>query len=122
MRWLMRGNYVLKYNDAQGMNTDEIVSSARVIIAADSETTATALSGLNLYLLQTDHALKILTKEIRGSFKRVEEMMFVKEKKLEYLQACVDEILRACPPVAMQLPRPTPKGDERMGREGAKLD
>jgi aspirochlorine biosynthesis cytochrome P450 monooxygenase len=71
MRWLMRGSYVLKYSDAQGMNTDEIVSSARVIIAAGRETTATALSGLIFYLLQTAHALKVLPKEIRGSFKRL---------------------------------------------------
>ena len=91
------------------MNPDEIVSGARVIIAVGNETTATALSGLNLYLLQTDQALEILTKELRGSFKRVEEMMFVKEKKLEYLQACVDEVLRACPPAALQLSRLTPK-------------
>jgi hypothetical protein len=72
----MRGSYVLKYNDAQGMNTDEIVSSARAPLQQATKQQLPALSGLNLYLLQTDHALEILTKEIRGSFKRVEEMTF----------------------------------------------
>ncbi|KAH8782261.1 hypothetical protein F5882DRAFT_428910 [Hyaloscypha sp. PMI_1271] len=90
------GGYVLKYNDAQGMNTGEIVSSARVIIAAGNEITATALSGLNLCLLQTDHALEILTKEIRGGFKRVEEMTLKEGEE-------------GCPAVAMQLSRLTPK-------------
>lgn len=90
------------------MNTDEIVSSSRVIIAAGSETTATALSGLIFYLLNTPHALERLRKEIRGSFDRVEEMTFERGKRLGYLHACVEEVLRVYPPVAMELSRLTP--------------
>jgi cytochrome P450 len=109
------GSYVLKYNDEQGMNTQEIVSSSRVIIAAGSETTATALSGLIYYLLTTPHTLPLLVKEIRSSFKGVEEMTFANEAKLSYLQACVEEVLRVYPPVAMELSRLTP-------REGCFID
>jgi cytochrome P450 len=90
------------------MKTDEIVSSSRVIIAAGSETTATALSGLIFYLLNTPNALSLLVKEIRSSFKSISEMTFANEAKLTYLQACVDEILRVYPPVAMELSRLTP--------------
>jgi len=99
---------VLRDNDEQGMNTDEIVSSSRVIIAAGSETTATALSGLIFYLLNTPPALSLLVNEIRSSFTSVKEMTFANEAKLPYLQACVEEILRVYPPVAMELSRLTP--------------
>lgn len=90
------------------MNTQEIVSSSRVIIAAGSETTATALSGLIYYLLTTPRTMSLLVKEIRSSFKGVEDMTFANEAKLVYLQACIEEVLRVYPPVAIELSRLAP--------------
>ncbi|KAE9371162.1 toxin biosynthesis cytochrome P450 monooxygenase [Stipitochalara longipes BDJ] len=102
-------SYILKYNDDAGMNTEEIISSSRVILAVSSETTATALSGLIFYLLTTPRCFERLKREIRGVFESVEEMTFEKEKWLRYLQACVEEVLRVYPPVAMELSRVTPR-------------
>ena len=52
-----------------------------------------------------------LTQEIRNAFRSKEEMTFVAEAKLPYLQACLDEALRIYPPVPSLISRMTsPEG------------
>ena len=99
---------MLKFNDEKGKDTEELISSSRVILAAGSETTATALCGLVFHLLTNTRCLEILKREVREAFQSVEDMSFEREGQLTYLNACIQEVLRIYPPVVMELSRLTP--------------
>lgn len=91
-------SHILRHNNEKGLNKDEIVSNSAILILAGSETTATLLSGLTFLLLQNPQAMFKLSKEIRQSFQSTNEMSFVNEAELTYLQACIEEALRIYPP------------------------
>ena len=83
-----------------GMNEKQILSTSPTVVLAGSETTATALSGLFFYLGQNPTAYRLLREEIRSAFQSKDEITMQSTQKLEYLQACLNEILRVYPPVA----------------------
>lgn len=82
-----------------GMSEGEIRNSTPTVVIAGSETTATALSGLMFYLKQYPDTYDKLVNEIRTSFTSESEITMQSTAKLEYLQACLQEILRVYPPV-----------------------
>ena len=102
--------YVVRYNDEKGVTVPEIEATFSLLVIAGSETTATALSGMATYLLQSSQSLHTLTMEIRQSFKRESEITLDRVTKLPFLNAVIEEGLRLCPPVPSLLPRLVPTG------------
>lgn len=102
--------YVRRYNDEKGMSVPEIEATFRVLVVAGSETTATALSGIMLYLLLNRNVYDSLAQEIRASFAHESEICAERVGSLEYLKAVIEEGLRLCPPVALGMPRVVPPG------------
>lgn len=92
----------------EGMCEGEALVNAPTLIIAGSETTATALSGLCFYLPQNPQAYALLTAEIRAAFASEQDINLLSTASLEYLQACINEILRLYPPAAETTPRVSP--------------
>ncbi|RMZ67698.1 cytochrome P450 [Pyrenophora seminiperda CCB06] len=101
-----------KYIEAKGdaWTEKEWGINLLVVAFAGSETTASALTAIVRMLLQNKDVLHRLTEEIRGKFKKEEDIGVKSTGDLEYLNACVDEGLRLCPPVVIGIPRVVPKG------------
>ena len=102
--------FVQRYNDEKGMSVPEIEATFRVLVVAGSETTATALSGIMMHLLQNRGACDALSKEIQESFAHESEICAERVSDLGYLNAVIEEGLRLCPPVALGMPRVVPPG------------
>lgn len=101
--------YILRNNkDGLGMSHGEILVNAEGFIIAGSETTATALSGLIFHLGQNPEVYRILAEEVRGSWTSEEEITMKSTAPLQYLHACLEEILRMYPPAAEIPPRVSP--------------
>ena len=97
--------------DKDGLSDAELVSNANILILAGSETTATLLSGVTYWLLNTPETLQNATKEIRSQFQKEDDINFISaSKNLPYMLACLDEALRLYPPVPTSLPRLTLPG------------
>jgi cytochrome P450 len=104
--------YILRQNEKGGVSQDEIILNSALFIVAGSETTASLLSGLLMWLLRTPHAYKRLTEEIRSNFATAEDMKFLELQELTYMNACIDEALRIFPPVPTGLTRTVPAGGD----------
>ena len=86
----------------------EIASNANILFIAGSETTATLLSGVTYWLLQTPDAYNRVVEEIRDTFDTQAEIDFHSTtQKLPYMMACLVEALRLYPPVPGIIPRET---------------
>jgi cytochrome P450 len=110
--------HILRDNDESGktgMTHDEIVQNTGLLMGAGSETTAGAMAGMAFHLTQTPHAYKRLCEETRSAFKSEEEIDMRAVSKLRYLQACIEEGLRAYSPVPDMSPRVSP-GEMVAGR------
>ena len=102
--------YILRHNDDKGMSVPEIEQTQRILVAAGSETTATALTGIVTNLLRTPDVLDRLTSVVRGTFHHESEINAQSVAKLYYLTDVIDEGLRLCPPVPLGMPRVVPDG------------
>ncbi|KAF9882475.1 benzoate 4-monooxygenase cytochrome p450 [Colletotrichum karsti] len=108
--------YILRQNEKGGVSTNEIILNSALFIVAGSETTASLLSGLTLWLTRTPHAYARLTREIRSAFPSAADMHFLRLQDLPYMNACIDEALRIFPPVPTGLTRTVPaRGDAVAG-------
>ncbi|KAI5213461.1 hypothetical protein AUEXF2481DRAFT_701441 [Aureobasidium subglaciale EXF-2481] len=105
-------SYILRYNDDKGMSVAEINQTAKVLVLAGSETTATLLSGAIYHLLKNPLTLEKLVDEVRSSYESEHHINLVSSAKLHYLQAVLDEALRLYPPVPGTMPRRTGSEDE----------
>lgn len=101
-------SYILKHNDEKGMTGPEIESASSILVIAGSETTGTVLAGATFHLLKNPSTLTKLTREIRGSFQREEDITINSTAPLSYLHAVIEESLRMVPPVATALSRISP--------------
>ncbi|KID80351.1 cytochrome P450 3A17, partial [Metarhizium brunneum ARSEF 3297] len=103
-------SYMLrKTRDGQvGMSEEEILETCPTLVIAGSETTASALSAFCFYMDKNPRAYAQLTEEIRTAFGAEEEITMQNASHLEYLQACVNEILRIYPPAAETPARVSP--------------
>ena len=102
--------YVLRHNDEKGMSVPEIEATFSILVAAGSETTATALSGMMNFLLKDAKCMNTLVTEIRSSFAQPTAITIESVSKLTYLDAVIEEGLRLCQPVPLGIPRAVPKG------------
>ncbi|KAL2168974.1 hypothetical protein VTG60DRAFT_6616 [Thermothelomyces hinnuleus] len=101
-----------KSDDGSLLAMDEIVSNARLLVTAGSETTATALSGAAYFLARHPEVQARLAEEVRNSFTSEDEIDLFSVNKLKYMLAVLDEAMRMFPPVPSQLPRKChPGGD-----------
>ncbi|KAK3394591.1 cytochrome P450 [Podospora didyma] len=94
----------------KNMSLPEVESTMVILLLAGSETTATALCGTFNYLTHNPAELRKLEQEIRGVFKREEDMTLRALQNLPFLNAVVSEGLRMCTPVPTGLFRIVPKG------------
>ena len=90
----------------------KLEANANILVVAGSETTATAMSGMTFYLLKNPEVHQKLKDEIRGAFNSDAEIDFHAVTTLPYLQACINETLRAYPPTPSGLPQTVPAGGE----------
>jgi cytochrome P450 len=105
-------SFILRENDAKGLDQAEVEVDSSILIIAGSETTATTLSGTTYYLLQNPTALRKLQDEVRSAFQREDEIDMASVRKLPYTNACLEEGLRLFPPIPMGLARVL-EGSER---------
>jgi cytochrome P450 len=90
----------------------EIESNASVLIVAGSETSATVLAASAYHLAMCPDVLNCLAKEIRTSFKSESDITIVGVGHLKYLNAVVEESLRAYPPAPWSQPRVIRRGGD----------
>ncbi|KAJ5374312.1 cytochrome P450 [Penicillium concentricum] len=90
------------------LTREEMYANSQIFMAAGTETTATALSGLTYQLLLSPDKLGKLTSEVRHTFKRDSDINITTLAGMKYLNACIDEGLRIYPPVPAGMPRVTP--------------
>ena len=112
MAYILRGKGGEKTQD--GVTEEEIMVNSAILVLAGSETTATLLSGVTYYLLQNKECLKKLTKEIRDTFQKEEDINFKRVEGLTYLNACLREGMRCYPPVPVGLPRIVARGGDEV--------
>ncbi|EAW12295.1 putative sterigmatocystin biosynthesis cytochrome P450 monooxygenase [Aspergillus clavatus NRRL 1] len=92
--------------DKDGLSEEELVANANILIIAGSETTATLLSGVTYWLLQTPAAMERVTREVRTTFASEAEITFNNvTAQLPYMLACISEAFRLYPPVPGGLQR-----------------
>ncbi|KAF3018527.1 hypothetical protein E8E14_011795 [Neopestalotiopsis sp. 37M] len=103
------GKLIDAYKDGK-MSFEQLTGNASILIAAGSETTATALSGLTYLLLKNPRVCDKLTSEIRTTFSSSEEITFIGVNSCKYLLACIDECLRVYPPSPQPHQRIVPSG------------
>ena len=87
------------------------MTAFEVLMVAESETTATLLSGVTNQLLKNPDVLKKLVAEIRSTFAHSHEITIVSANDLKYQLAVLDEALRVMPPVAPALVRLMPSDE-----------
>lgn len=93
----------------------EMIATARTLIIAGSETTATLLSGITYFLMKNPSVYGKLVEEVRSSFSSESDIDFVQANKLRYMLACLDEAMRMYPPVPGSFPRDVPSGGDKIG-------
>lgn len=106
---------ILAYNQEKGetkISDEEIEMNMTVLIFAGSETTSTSLTAILTQLLQNRAALTKVVTEVRENFTKEEDINIASMGKLAYLDAVIQEGIRMGPPVAVGLPRITPKEGE----------
>jgi cytochrome P450 len=101
-----------KSDDGRMLTRDEMVSNARVLVLAGSETTATVLAGAAYFLSKHPQVQKKLAEEVRSSFGSEAEIDLFSVNKLQYMLAVLDETMRVFPPVPSQLPRVCHEGGD----------
>lgn len=75
----------------QRITEQELISDADLLIVAGSETVATSLAATTYFLLKNPDCLAKLTKEVRGSFKSVDDIVNNSTAGLKYLAAVIEE-------------------------------
>lgn len=84
--------------------------TSRLTLEYQTLTTSLALTAALHYLLRTPDKFDILRREIRSTFKTVDEITVNSTARLNYLTATINEALRLAPPAPTFLPRLVPNG------------
>lgn len=102
-------HYLFMAKDEQGnpgYSTQELFAEANLLIVAGSDTTATIMTGFWFYLGKYPRVYEKVANEVRTAFKSADEIkMGPALASCKYLQACIDETLRAAPAGLTDLPR-----------------
>ncbi|KAI1284750.1 cytochrome P450 [Xylaria sp. FL0933] len=89
------------------MDETSLVSFAQGMVIAGADTVSHALTGATYFLCANPRCLKQLQDEIRG-LGSYDELTGTRLSSLRYLNAVLEETLRAFPPIAFGLPRVSP--------------
>ncbi|KAL8950140.1 MAG: hypothetical protein Q9222_003817 [Ikaeria aurantiellina] len=103
---------ILENRDKSEISDIQLAAHASDFVVAGSETTATALSAINYYLIRTPHARKLLQDEVRSTFKTYEEIDATSTAPLKYMEAVCKEGMRMYVPLPLGLPRVVPPGGD----------
>ena len=108
-----------------GLAPDELLSETVLQIIAGSDTTASALRGIMLYLLLHPRVYKKLQSEIgtyeksySGDGDRTRIIPDVEARRLPYLQAVIKEGMRVHPPITDSVPKRVPDGGDTVVVDG----
>ena len=106
-----------------GLNAEELVSETVLQIIAGSDTTASTLRGIMLYLLTHHRAYSKLQAEIDAAALRGYPGVIPDSevRKLQYLQAVIKEGLRIHPPVTDSVPKRVPNGGDTVVVDGTSV-
>ncbi|KAH6612179.1 cytochrome P450, partial [Boeremia exigua] len=96
---------ILKANEDNCIDVQDMKANANLFMAAGTETTATMLSGFMFNILSNPDKLEKVVKEVRRSFTSAEELTSINIQKLKYLAACCDESMRLYPSTPIGPPR-----------------
>ncbi|KAL8954791.1 MAG: hypothetical protein Q9183_006931, partial [Haloplaca sp. 2 TL-2023] len=108
---------ILENRDQSEISDIQLAAHASDFVVAGSETTATALSAINYYLIRTPHARKQLQDEIRTAFKTYDEINATSTVPLKYMEAVCKEAMRMYVPLPFALPRVVPEGGDTVAGE-----
>ncbi|KAJ1326878.1 aspirochlorine biosynthesis cytochrome P450 monooxygenase [Microdochium nivale] len=92
------------------LTRDEVEVNSALIVAAGSETTATALSGALFFLSRSENASKLqrVVDEVYTAFSDESDIDTTSTGRLQYLAAVIEESLRMYPPAVAFPPRRSP--------------
>ncbi|KAK5174974.1 uncharacterized protein LTR77_000110 [Saxophila tyrrhenica] len=105
---------ILQHNGEKGavISATEMNNNNSVMLTAGSETTATLLSGVTYLLLKNPEVLAKLMKDVRGRWKKYDDITLESVNNTPYLIAVLQEGLRYFPPVPAGFERRVGKGGE----------
>ncbi|RYP72212.1 hypothetical protein DL771_004342 [Monosporascus sp. 5C6A] len=103
-----------------GLNAEDLLSETVLQIIAGSDTTASALRGIMLYLLSHPRVYSKLQAEIDVAVRKGYQGIIPDSevRKLRYLQAVIKEGLRIHPPVTDSVPKRVPDGGDTVVVDG----
>ncbi|RYP00465.1 hypothetical protein DL766_004697 [Monosporascus sp. MC13-8B] len=103
-----------------GLNAEELLSETVLQIIAGSDTTASALRGIMLYLLSHPRVYLKLQTEIDAAVRKGYPGIIPDSevRKLRYLQAVIKEGLRIHPPITDSVPKRVPDGGDTVVVDG----
>ncbi|KAI4179453.1 MAG: hypothetical protein LQ346_007192 [Caloplaca aetnensis] len=108
---------ILENRDKSEISDIQLAAHASDFVVAGSETTATALSAINYYLIRNPHARKLLQDEIRSAFKSYKDIDATSTAPLKYMEAVCREAMRMYTPLPLGLPRVVPEGGDTVDGE-----
>jgi len=106
---------VIENDKTLHMTEAQMISLFNTLVVVGSETTATALCAVTSLLAENRDKLAKLTKEVRETFKKEEDITIVTANGLKYLNAVLTEALRIFPPAPNGGPRRTKQDEEIAG-------
>ena len=101
---------ILNNESKNSLSQTEIILNMALFISAGTDTTATALTGWTYYVCTHPDVYNRLVGEIRGALVREDDIKWENVKKLQYLDATINEALRLFPPSAASQQRIVPPG------------
>ncbi|GAB7352918.1 hypothetical protein MBLNU459_g3503t1 [Dothideomycetes sp. NU459] len=99
----------------EGLTHEEMVVTAVTLVGTGSETISTLLSGVTYFLGRNQHCMDVFVKEIRDAFSSSTDITMLSTRRLQYVQACMEETMRLYPPVIGLLWRVPPQGGGIVG-------
>ncbi|KAF2728142.1 averantin oxidoreductase [Polyplosphaeria fusca] len=111
--------YILRQNEKGAVRKAEIILNSALFNVAGSETAASLLAGLTMWLMRTPSAYNTLTHEIRTTFPTAESMTFTSLQNLTYMNACLEEGMRIFPSIPTGLVRTVPEAGDTVAGECA---
>lgn len=101
-----------------GLDAEELLSETVLQIIAGSDTSASALRGIMLYLLSNPRVYAKLRKEIDAKPRYEGVIPDSEVRKLPYLQAVLKEGMRMHPPITDSVPKRVPDGGDTVVVDG----
>jgi cytochrome P450 len=93
---------------SESIPLESIEGTFTLLVVAGSETTSTCITAIIRELARYPEKQERLAREVCGRFATADEITVSAIKSLPFLNACIDEGLRLCPPAPLGPRRVTP--------------